>query len=502
MERYLTIAARIALGIALSACAANTPASPNTNSSHSILLAAGHSNTLAQTTPLEAVSAAAQPNLARDDSSGYSYLAQSGDTLPAVAARFGVTLTQIVSANPTQPPAEFLSPGAALFIPGIALGQLTPFRIIPDSEFVRGPESASFDTRAAVEQFGGWLSTRTDTLTINTIISYEPAWRIILASAQHYSISPRLLLALLEYRAGVLRGPLADETLAEYPFGLIDFRYSRLERQLIWVAEKLNGGYYGWRAGSLSSVTLADGALRPLDPRLNAATAALHVLFAQFLSADDFDRAIGPRGFASTFQTLFGDPFARESAVIPGNLRQPPLSLPFDREASWSFTGGPHPAWWNSEPLAALDFAPPLAGSGCAESSEWVTAMADGVVSRIEEGVLVLDLDGDGLEQTGWNIVYIHLLTDSTVAVGQRVRGGEPLGKPSCAGSQYATGTHIHVARKFNGEWIPVSDTTPFVLSDWVAQTASQSYRGVLINRLTGREIVACACATETNRIP
>jgi murein DD-endopeptidase MepM/ murein hydrolase activator NlpD len=101
------------------------------------------------------------------------------------------------------------------------------------------------------------------------------------------------------------------------------------------------------------------------------------------------------------------------------------------------------------------------------------------VVVRSENGVVALDLDGDGLEQTGWVLVYMHLAAQERVAVGRRVQADEPLGHPSCEGGR-TTGTHVHLARKYNGEWLAADGPLPLVLSGWVARPGAGSYDGTL----------------------
>jgi len=75
--------------------------------------------------------------------------------------------------------------------------------------------------------------------------------------------------------------------------------------------------------------------------------------------------------------------------------------------------------------------------------------------------VAVLDLDGDGNERTGWVILYLHLASQDMIRQGVMVKIGDPIGHPSCEGGK-ATGTHVHIARKYNGEWIPADGALPF----------------------------------------
>jgi hypothetical protein len=101
------------------------------------------------------------------------------------------------------------------------------------------------------------------------------------------------------------------------------------------------------------------------------------------------------------------------------------------------------------------------------------------VVTRASDSVLAIDLDGDGYEGTGWVLVYLHIVDPDSIIPGSPVLVDEPLGHPSCERGN-STGTNIHIARKFNGEWIPADDPLPFVLSGWEAHKGERSYQGEL----------------------
>jgi murein DD-endopeptidase MepM/ murein hydrolase activator NlpD len=99
---------------------------------------------------------------------------------------------------------------------------------------------------------------------------------------------------------------------------------------------------------------------------------------------------------------------------------------------------------------------------------------------RSGNGVVVLDLDGDGYEQTGWVLLYLHLSNTDRVKIGDWVDEGNRLGHPSCEGG-ISTGTHLHIARKYNGEWIPADGPLPFNLGGWVAHAGDGAYKGTLV---------------------
>ena len=73
--------------------------------------------------------------------------------------------------------------------------------------------------------------------------------------------------------------------------------------------------------------------------------------------------------------------------------------------------------------------------------------------------------------------------------LGQRLKRGDPLGFPSCEGGT-ATGTNVHIARKYNGEWIPIDSAIPFNLEGWIAHTGDTFYQGTLTR---GSQIVTAS---------
>jgi hypothetical protein len=252
--------------------------------------------------------------------------------------------------------------------------------------------------------------------------------------------------------------------------------------QLSWAANALNNGYYGWRLGFLKQFNTLDGSPIIPSPWENASSTALRYYFSRFLSGEEYQEAVAPSGLLHTYQVLFGGidwSAASDIPLLPGDLRQPELTLPFHAGVRWSLTGGPHSGWGIGDPLAAIDFAPPSTKTGCDPSPQWATAVADGVVARSEDGQVLLDLDGDGNVQTGWDIQYLHIYQKEAPAVGTHLKAGDLLGHPSCDGGR-ANGRNLHIARMYNGEWIPVGGEVPFVLDGWTAEAGDKEYLGSL----------------------
>jgi LasA protease len=195
---------------------------------------------------------------------------------------------------------------------------------------------------------------------------------------------------------------------------------------------------------------------------------------------------------------LFGYPWLEVQPHIPGSLQQPEMRLPFEGGKTWAYTGGPHTGWGTGEPWAAIDFAPPSTITGCSPSNEWNTAIADGIVARTDVGVIELDLDGDGDTRTGWVVLYLHLATQDRAPVGTVLVAGQRLGHPSCEGGT-TTGTHIHIARKYNGEWIPADGVLAFNLEGWIAHNGDKRYAGTLTR--FSQTVVASSNATQAGYI-
>ena len=368
------------------------------------------------------------------------------------------------------------------------------YQILPDSLLVNGPTQIGFDTSAYVSEQSGWLKNYTSFVSG----ANRTGAQIVDLVALNFSVSPHLLLALLEYQAGALSQPQVDPRLGDYPLGNRSWDHKGLYLQLTWAANLLNHGLSGWRTGKLTSIERTDGLIERFDPWLNAASVSLHNYFNQVYTGPDYDLAISENGLAQTYKDLFGDPWQADQPHIPGSLTQPGLGLPFEPDQTWAFTGGPHTAWGNAEPFAALDFAPPSVAGGCSPTSEWATAIADGVVVRSETGIVVLDLDGDGDERTGWVIFYLHLGTESRATVGTILNKGDPIGHPSCEGGT-STGTHVHIARKYNGEWIPADGVLAFNLDGWIAHNGLRAYAGTLTR--FSQTVTACECSNQASFI-
>jgi len=205
------------------------------------------------------------------------YTAQNGDTIPALAARFNTTIEEIMQANPIIPrEATTMPPGLPMKIPIYYLALWgTAYQSIPDHAFVNGPSQIGFSTSAFVSSTSGWLKNyrvyagekmRTGAETVDYV-------------ATNYSISPQLLLAILEYQSGALTQP--EPPVGKYMLGFRRVNYESRYLQLVIAANTLNNGYYAWRAGKLTEIELPDDTLFRQDPWQNEGSVELQYYFSR-----------------------------------------------------------------------------------------------------------------------------------------------------------------------------------------------------------------------------
>jgi LasA protease len=425
------------------------------------------------------------PNVQREP---IVYHAQAGDTLSVVATHFGVSKDQIQS-NQDLPQKSFINPGTLLVIPQVLVNTTSNVHLLPDSEFVysRAITDTDFpdDVVKFVEDAGGYLSEEREyehtTLT--------NGGEIVKQIAQNNSINPFLLLALLEYQGHWVFGQPQNLAQLRYPLGYINYDDDGLVNQLRWAVNQLSIGYYGWREGRLTEIFL-ENAQNPardvtarIEPSLNAGTVALQYYFSQIYDSDEWIMALDDdTGFIATYEELFGavENRSQYEPLFSHNLVQPDLELPFTPGVIWNYTGGPHGAWEREGSWSAVDFAPSGFDGQCSQSYSYVTASAPGLVVRAEDGVVMINLDYYDNEHSGWVLLYLHIATAGRlVNEGDEVEIGDWLGHPSCEGG-LSTGTHVHMARKYNGEWMTADGPIPFVLSGWTVHNGARAYKGSL----------------------
>jgi murein DD-endopeptidase MepM/ murein hydrolase activator NlpD len=405
-----------------------------------------------------------------------TYVVQQGDFLRKIAQKYQVSIAQIVAANEIADP-NLIEVGQVLLIPPPSFDEVAPpFKILPDSELINSPSNAGFDVAEYVVAQGGYLMVYSEEVDDVRMSGAEIVERVALL----YSVNPKLLLTVLEFQSQWVTERNPPEETLEYPLRYFDAWRRGLYSQLAWAANLLNEGYYLWKVEAISVWMLSDSSIIEVDPTINPGTAGVLNLMRYLTTQSDWEWAISENGVFATYYRFFGYPFNLAiEPLIPSDLVQPELQLPFEAGAVWSYTGGPHGGWDTGSAWAGLDFAPPGEAMGCVPSDAWVVAVAPGEVVYSGHGAVIQDLEGDGIWQTGWSILYMHIDSKARVSVGTYLEVGDRVGHPSCEGG-FSTGTHLHIARRYNGEWIAADGRLPFVMDGWTSSGYGVEYNGYL----------------------
>ena len=413
------------------------------------------------------------------------YIIRNGDTLSAIALRFDISIDELMRINGITNP-NALQIGQQIKIPVVVSRSAPDTLLLPDSEVVYSPAYASFDTSAVANQYAGYLATYREKV--------EGEWltgaQIIQLVAERYSVGPRVLLALLEFQSGWVTNSILTQNQISYPMGNPDGYRQGLFLQASWAANRLNEGYYGKITQRLQAFRFKDRSRARIGSLANPGTVALQNVLAQVSDWNTWQAQIGENGFMATYRKLFGDPkqYAIEP-LIPSNLKQPTLRLPWNDGEMWYYTGGPH-AGWGDYGWAAVDFTPKDVLGSCIVSRLWAVAAAPGQVIRAEHGRIVLSLSNDDFPGKGWTLMYLHIAPSGRVNVGTVLNAGDRIGHPSCEGG-VADATHVHFARLYNGQWMDAQQM-PMILSGWTITALDQEYEGKMSRGAEMRE--ACNC--------
>lgn len=367
-----------------------------------------------------------------------------------------------------------------IFAPVTAIGQAAGVAqpadgstwLIANDRFVFHPSLYGYSVQAFLD---GTPSVLKNT-TVATADGTATAAEVIEFYSYLYSINPQVLLTLLEMKQGLIAKPTAPPEEIALAMGNQDPQAYGFAKQVEWAAASLAQAFY---AQPLAQVTAAG------LPELRYETAASNALDAFVQQSPDISAASSGFDFPDVFEQLFGEVLEVSAASKASATAEPAWSLPWQYGNTWYYTSGPHSDSWGnlpyyntrtSSPNSGLDFAPG-GNSGCYESSSWISTMAPGQIVHSARSLILVE------HSDGWSSYYYHVAGRDRRGTG-RVNQGDTIGHPSCDAEYNTdkdpkpTGTHVHVARLYNGQFQPADRWN---IGGWEVRSGSSNYNGTMV---------------------
>lgn len=348
----------------------------------------------------------------------------------------------------------FVLASAAAF-PGLAAEAASPPKQAPNSLIYSHAEMFNFDTESYL------LATAPELAPYAEVISH---W------AGYSSISPRVLLTLIEQHSGLISRS-RQRSASDRPMGSLS-RLSGFNAQVRDVADQLARRLYEPATHEAAAEFGADG----------ARATPLRALLASSSSG-------GESEFAATYLRLFGLSFDTEaaralhespaasesSAAAPdASLAGPPagfLQFPFPIGDSWHVGGAHTNTGSGNYPMSSLDMSKG-GGWGSNQTGVRVSASAAGSFKRHSSCFAEIVHSG------GWSSTYYHmdkLQYNTGAAVAMNAFIGNPANNKAqalCNGGA-STGPHQHWSLKSNGAWQHLNTVS---LAGWTITATGSSY--------------------------
>ncbi|MET1256176.1 pre-peptidase C-terminal domain-containing protein [Aliikangiella maris] len=262
--------------------------------------------------------------------------------------------------------------------------------------------------------------------------------------AGYSSISPKVLISLIEFKTGLVSNENSQSI--SQPFGELSAETSFRE-QTRDVAMKLAGIYYQNRDnGSLQAANTSSIA---------------QLLGDQQLSASESGKSTSET-FAETYHKLFSDNLTSSSSLNsqqnPSIMAVPPsnyLQLPYPVGDSWRY-GGAHSNTGSGTVYSSLDLH--NGGQwGSNLSHLWVKAAAPGTV-KVHSSCNMEIIHADGWSTQYYHLDNIQLSNNQSVNRNQSIANmASNKNQALCQGGS-STGPHQHFSLKRNGSFVSLQD--------------------------------------------
>lgn len=321
-------------------------------------------------------------------------------------------------------------------------------RVILASEIEYGPSTDPFTTDTYLQSVGSVLASE-DIMHAATSIDL---------AATTFGVNPRIILALIESRTGLVLSTTYDRNAISNPLGLSSDMPMGFEAQISWVAEMLRTELLlRENSPNYEIVRFADGTSTRIGYEISSGDFVLLSVVARIGAPSGWKDRYD--AFIDAYERLLS---ANESFGVSAQVTFPTtMKLPF--EGIQRYTGGPHAGAGNACASVALDasgidFAAKTPGKSFA-----VLNIADGILKNVA-------YIGDQNPQTidwGWTVsvelddsnglvvLYSHLdLSNADVSrlqdlKGKRIPQGYVIGNAGRSGGQ--SSIHLHLELRTGG---------------------------------------------------
>lgn len=289
--------------------------------------------------------------------------------------------------------------------------------------------------------------------------------------AGYTSISPKILIALMEQETGIITNPVSASTISR-PFGDLSAKVG-FKEQVKDISTRLAKEFYRGHSfhdtGENEVMTTDEDVYRAIET----------IVPEQAEDAIGIERTRGTKGSSKevsrTHRTLFGKSEKEESStqvqtVAVANLDNY-FQLPFPVGESWR-NGGSHTNHGSGAyPQSSLDFN---AGGYWGDNLGhiWVAASAPGVIKN-HSSCFAEIIHEDGWSTTYYHIDNIRYATGSNITRNTRIANyASNKSQALCNGGQ-STGPHLHFSMKKDGQFYHLNGMR---LSGYQVRTGRDSY--------------------------
>jgi len=336
---------------------------------------------------------------------------------------------------------------------------------------ILGPQEPGFTpaTSALIYSYDEMFNFNIETFLTSQAPHLLPYAEVISHWAGYSSISPRVLLTLIDLQTNLISQP--DLALLQQPLAGLSTQ-DDFSAQVQDVADQLARRLYQPQAAATEFAAATPAmALSYLFPAQSSKTPVL-----QQAQQDKLQQ------FQSRYQQLFAESFAStpviadpvSAATDVTTLAGPAngfLQFPFPLGQSWHVGGAHTNTGSGNYPMSSLDMS--IGGGwGSNQSNTWVAASAAGSFKRHSSCFAEI------VHSSGWSTTYYHLMniqynTGAAVAKNSKIANPANTQPQALCNGGSSTGPHQHWSLKQNGSWVHLNTV---YLSGWQITATGSSY--------------------------